>query len=109
MQLSQLIDKFGLRALTKIQDCEVRGGYASDLLSDVLANAEEGSIWLTHQAHRNVVAVANIKGIAAVVITGGREPHDDLVDVGNQEKVNVLNTEDNSFALAGKLYAAGVK
>ena len=38
--------------------CEIRGGYASDLISDVIANAQEGDLWVTLQTHQNTVAVA---------------------------------------------------
>ena len=43
---------------------EVRGGYASDLLSDVMANAQDADAWITMQKHVNTVAVAQLKGLA---------------------------------------------
>ncbi len=39
-------------------DRMVQGGYCGDLLSDVMANAPQGGVWLTVQAHQNIVAVA---------------------------------------------------
>ncbi len=30
---------------------EIQGGYASDLLSDVMGNSREGDIWITMQKH----------------------------------------------------------
>ncbi|HEX2998950.1 MAG TPA: serine kinase, partial [Armatimonadota bacterium] len=62
MQLSQVVETLKLRALTPLSESEVSGGYASDLLSDVLANGQEGDLWITIQAHRNVAAVAGLKG-----------------------------------------------
>ena len=38
---------------------EVTGGYASDLMSDVLANAEAGDLWLTLQTHQFFGSVAD--------------------------------------------------
>ena len=52
-------------------DREVTGGYASDLLSCVMAGARAGDVWVTLQAHANVVAVASLLTLAAVVITEG--------------------------------------
>ncbi|HUK76733.1 MAG TPA: serine kinase, partial [Thermoleophilia bacterium] len=46
-------------------DAEVTAGYASDLLSDVLANAPEGGVLVTLQVHLNVVAVASHAELAA--------------------------------------------
>ncbi|MEW6228356.1 MAG: serine kinase, partial [Bacillota bacterium] len=52
-------------------DNDVRGGYASDLLSDVMAHAGEGDVWVTVQAHQNIVAVATLAGLSAIVVAGG--------------------------------------
>jgi len=40
---------------------ECSGGYVSDLLSDVMANAKAGDLWVTLQTHQNIVAVASLK------------------------------------------------
>ncbi len=108
MLLSQAIQELDLRELTPASDREVTGGYASDLLSDVLANGQEGNIWITLQAHRNVAAVASLKEFAAVVITGGREPQDDLLEVAAQEGVCILGTPMGSFEVAGRLFTLNI-
>ena len=76
MKVAQLVEWFGLeiRAGAAGQEREVRGGYCGDLLSDVMANAPSGSIWLTVQGHLNIVAVALLREMAAVVLTGGPRP-----------------------------------
>ena len=51
---------------------EVNAGYCGDLLSDVMANAPVGCIWLTVQGHQNIVAVAVLREMAAVILTGDR-------------------------------------
>ena len=68
MKLNELIDKLDLRVLSPAEDMEreVRGGYTSDLLSDVMGNAEADTVWITLQVHRNVVAVAALKEVAVV-------------------------------------------
>ncbi|MBM3296186.1 MAG: serine kinase, partial [Candidatus Aminicenantes bacterium] len=47
---------------------EVRGGYTSDLLSDVMARSREGDVWITLQTHQNIIAVARLKNLSAVVL-----------------------------------------
>ena len=37
---------------------EVKGGYTSDLLSDVMGHAQEGDVWVTLQTHKNVMAIS---------------------------------------------------
>ena len=42
MLVKEVAEKLGLKILAAGNDQEVTGGYVSDLLSDVIANAEEG-------------------------------------------------------------------
>jgi hypothetical protein len=88
---------------------EVLGGYASDLLSDVIAHAREGDAWVTLQRHVNVVAVAQLKGIAVVVLVNGREPDPDTVARAAAERVPVVSTPLAAFDAAGALYALGLR
>jgi len=83
---------------------EITGGYASDLLSDVMGNASEGQVWITLQTHKNVMAIASLKDLAAVVLVKGNKPEEDTIMHSNEEAVPVLGTSENSFELAGKLY-----
>ncbi|MBI3944728.1 MAG: serine kinase [Armatimonadetes bacterium] len=109
MRLSQLIDELKLQVLTPpAPEAGVTGGYASDLLSDVLANGEEGNVWITIQVHRNVAAVASYKDFAAVILSGGRQPQDDLRDVAEQEGICLLSTPLSTYEVAGRLYALGI-
>ena len=41
-------------------DKEIKGGYTSDLLSDVMGNAREGNIWITLQTHKNIMEAEGI-------------------------------------------------
>lgn len=84
------------------------GGYASDLLSDVLANGKEGNVWITIQVHRNVAAVASLKEFSAVILTGGRQPQEDLREAAVQENLCLLGTTMSTYEVAGRLYAIGV-
>ena len=88
---------------------EVRGGYASDLLSDVMANAEDADAWITLQRHVNTVAVAQLKNLAAIVIVNGRQPEADLVARAAEHGVAVVTTPLGAFDAAGRLYAVGLR
>jgi predicted transcriptional regulator len=75
MLVSDLVEKFDLNlvggksGLTR----EVRDGYCGDLLSEVMANAPEGCAWMTVQGHQNIIAVAVLRNMAAIIITGGQK------------------------------------
>ncbi len=106
MKVSELVEEFGLTVFSgdKGLDREITGGYASDLLSDVMGNAREGQVWITLQTHKNVMAIASLKDLAAVVLVKGNKPEEDTIMQSNEESLPVLGTKENTFELAGKLY-----
>ena len=65
MNLNDLVKEFDLEVKTGANhlDREVTSGYVSDLLSDVLAHADEGTLWVTLHIHQNIVAVASHKDL----------------------------------------------
>jgi serine kinase of HPr protein (carbohydrate metabolism regulator) len=88
---------------------QVTGGYVSDLLSNVMGFATPGSVWVTMQGHQNVVAVASLAGLAAVVVAGGVAPEPETVAKAEAEGIVLLTTSLTSFELVGQLYRSGVK
>ncbi len=87
---------------------EVTGGYASDLLSDVIAHSRKGNIWVTIQTHPNIVAVAAMKELAGIILTGGREPDSDTLQKAEEEGIPILVSPLFTFELVGKLYQMGI-
>ena len=110
MQVKDLAEQFNLKAVAgqKGLDREVKDGYCGDLLSEIMANAPEGCVWLTIQGHQNIVAVAVLREMAAVIVTGGQIPDDETLEKANQEDIPVLLWPDSAYGLAGRLYALGV-
>jgi hypothetical protein len=89
--------------------CEVTGGYASDLLSCVMASAKAGNIWITLQAHPNVVAVASLLELAAVIITEGVSPDPETASKAQEMHITLLSTPKDTFTVAGELAALGIR
>jgi len=89
-------------------DRQIQGGYCGDLLSDVMANAPGGCIWLTVQTHQNIVSVAVLHGMAAIILTGGREPDQETVEKAEAEGIPILTWPATAYELAGKVYSAGI-
>lgn len=87
----------------------ITGGYTSDLLSNVMGNAVQGNIWITMQGHQNVVAVASLAGLAAVILAGGVEPDPEALTKAKTQEVILLATSLPSFEVAGRIYAMGIK
>ncbi len=108
MTLAELSQKLGLKPLTKLYDTEVQGAFVSDMVSDVMAGAKPGSLWITTQTHTNVVAAANLVDIAAVVVTSGRAVADEVVEMANRADLTILTTDLDTYGLVGQLHEAGV-
>jgi serine kinase of HPr protein (carbohydrate metabolism regulator) len=106
MKIKDIIDKLELKAIAGQENlsANVAGGYTSDLLSDVIANSKEGSLWITLQIHQNVIAVARLKDLAGIIIVNNREPDEDTLKKANEENVPVLSCQETAFEISGKLY-----
>ncbi len=111
MKLSELVKQFGLevKAGSRGLDREVTGGYVSDLLSDVLAHAEDGVLWVTLHIHQNIVAVASHKGLSGIVLVQGRVPEQDTVAKAEEEGIPIMVSALPAFELVGRLYKAGIR
>jgi predicted transcriptional regulator len=106
MKVSDIVKKLGLTVYSGVSGVnkEITGGYVSDLLSDVMGHAKEGQVWCTLQTHKNVMAIASLKDLAAVILVKGYHPDNDMAAQSEVEGVPVLGTKENTFEIAGKLY-----
>ncbi|MCP4627683.1 MAG: 4Fe-4S dicluster domain-containing protein [bacterium] len=110
MTVNDLVKRFGLQVVAGANglDRQVEDGYCGDLLSEIMGNAPEGCVWLTIQGHQNIVAVAVLRNMAAIIATGGQTPDDETLEKANQEGVPILLWSDSAYQLAGQLYSMGV-
>jgi predicted transcriptional regulator len=106
MKVSALVEKFGLTVYSGFAglENEITGGYVSDLLSDVMGFAQEGQVWITLQTHQNVMAIASLKDLAAVILVKGFAPDEDTLAHSEEEGIPVLGTQLSTFEIAGILY-----
>jgi hypothetical protein len=112
MNLEQIIRDLNLTVLTQPDDFSKiipQDGYASDLLSCVMAGACRQGIWVTLQAHVNIVAVAALLDLAAIIITEGAAPDEGTIIRANAEKITLLSTSEPSFVISGKLWELGLR
>jgi len=111
MHLRDVVKEFNMevKAGASALDREVTGGYTSDLLSDVLAHAGEGSIWVTLHIHQNIVAVASHKDLAGIILVQGRQPEQDTIAKAEEEGIPILVSGLSAFELVGRLYKAGIR
>jgi hypothetical protein len=106
MILEKIIETLELQVDTTAVnlDSEVTGAYVSDLLSDVIANAKQGNLWLTLQVHPNIIAVATLKELAGIILVNSRQPEEETLRKAEQEHITIMTTKLPTFHIAGKLF-----
>ncbi len=110
MNLQEIVKEMNLtvRCAAPNLDKQVSGGYASDLLSDVMANSKKDNIWITLQIHQNIVGVASLKELAGIIIVNGREPEEETLRKAEDENIPLMLTKLPAFKVAGRLYQLGI-
>ena len=111
MQVKDAVQKLGLEVQAGGEGLEqqITGGCTSDLLSYVMSAARAGNIWITVQVHPNIIGVAALLNLSAVVVTGEQPPEPATLAKAQEQGVTVLSTTENSYTVAGRLYAMGVR
>jgi hypothetical protein len=113
VNLHEIAQRLGMECLTP--ECpgdpgrEVAGGFASDLLSDVLAHAPQGGVLVTVQVHLNVIAVSVHAELAGVIFAGGRRPDSTVTARAVQEGIALYASAEPAFDVVGQLYALGLR
>ncbi|HMA59031.1 MAG TPA: DRTGG domain-containing protein [Halanaerobiales bacterium] len=109
MQLKEITESLHLEVLNEADlTKEVKGCYIGDLLSNVMARAREGDIWVTIQGHQNIVAVALLADAAAVVVAEEAEVDEKSIKRADEKDVNLLRSKLSAYELAQEFTKMGV-
>ena len=111
MKIRDIVKTLGLKVISgdKFLEREVTGGYAGDLLSDVLANSKKGNLWITLQIHQNIVAVASSKELSGIIIVNGRKPEEETLRKAKEEEIPVMISSLLTYEVAGRLFEIGIR
>lgn len=110
MIVRQVVDqlKWDVLAGDDYLDVEVKGGYVADLLSCVMAGAETGDLWITLQTHANIVAVASLLGVAAIVVAEGAVVPENTLTKAEDQGIAVLSTKEPVYETVASLISLGI-
>ena len=105
MKVSEIIGKLDLCVLTKAdyEDKEVANCYIGDLLSHVMGKAQPDDLWITIMNNINIVAVAALCDVAAILLCEGVSVPDEVLKKADGEGIIILKSELSAYELAGKL------
>jgi len=112
MNLQKVIEQLELECLTEPVDfgsVDLTFGYASDMLSCVMTGAQHGALWVTLVSSLNIVAVASLLELPAVIITEDAQPDQDTLIRANQQGITLLSTPLGSFEVIGHLWEMGLR
>jgi serine kinase of HPr protein (carbohydrate metabolism regulator) len=111
IRLKDIVERLNLSVCCgeALLDRQVTGGYAGDLMSDVLAHSKPGNLWVTMQVHDTVAAIAFQIGLAAVVISHGREPAAGTVQKAREHNVPIMVSGLSTFETVAGLARLGLQ
>ncbi len=112
MNLEEIIHNLNLKVLTDTRDFSavpVKSGYCSDLLSCVMTGAAPEGVWVTLMAHSNIIAVAALLDLSAVIITEDAQPDEDTIAKANEKGVTLLSSPKPNFQVVGELWDMGLR
>ncbi len=107
MTVRELVKVVDLEVLTGEvnMDEQIKGGYVSDLLSDVIANGPENSVWITVQRHINILGVAKLRNIVAIITPRSLKVEHGVIERAKAEGIALLRTSLTAFEVSGELYS----
>lgn len=108
MKVSEVASKVNLKVFNKYDDKEIEGVYISDMVSDII-NTKEGSLLITLQTHKNLIAAANLVDVSAVIFSRGKEPSEDVIALADKAGIGLFGFSEDTWTLAKKLFELGLR
>ena len=98
MTVKEFAEQQGFKVLAMPDgDREVTCGYAGDLLSWVMGKAPSDAAWFTIMSNVNIVAVAMLRDVAAIVVCEGAEIGEDVIARAAEQDVNLLLSDKGIY------------
>lgn len=109
-QAKELLDLLPVVLKTSPQTANntIEGVYCGDLLSWVMSKAQAANVWITIQSHINVIAVASLIGISAVIIVEGSEVDETVIQKAEEEEIAIFTTDRPAYEIASLCAKEGI-
>lgn len=93
----------------ELLDLEASSVFSSDMMSDVLAYADECSILITGLCNPQVVRTAEMLDIACIIFVRGKMPDANIIALAQGKGMAILATKHYMFTTCGILYEHGLR
>lgn len=98
MTVKELAEKYSFDIIS-IPDPErnIEGGYVGDLLSWVMGRAKTDNVWITIMTNVNIVAVAALADVSAVIIAEGACLDKAIIETAESKGINILSSQKTAY------------
>jgi predicted transcriptional regulator len=106
--LSRIVEG-SLVTLDGDQHRTVKGAFAADLMSDVLASIQPEAVLVTGLCNPQVVRTAHMADVAAIILVRGKLAPTETIDLANVEGIPIISTPHGMFETCVRLNQAGLQ
>ncbi len=89
-------------------DEDMTGAFGSDMMSDVLAFAENRDVLLTGLLNPQIVRTAHMLDMRCIVIVRGKTATEEIKRLAAENGIALLETKLTMYEASGKLYEGGL-
>lgn len=110
MKLAEILQIIEGKVISKNVDLslQVQMGSGADLMSDVLAFTQEGTLLMTGLTNPQVVRTAEMASVKAIVFVRGKLPPAETIALAEEKGIPLLASKFTMFETCGRLYKAGL-
>lgn len=111
MKISEVIDIIEGKVVSgeSMLDLEVKKGFASDLMSDVLTLDMDEVLLITGLANLQAIRTAEMSDISCIIFARKKKVTEEMKELAKESNIILIECAESVFKTAGKLYAAGIK
>jgi predicted transcriptional regulator len=89
-------------------DEDLSGAFSSDMMSDVLAFADNRDVLLTGLLNPQIVRTAHMLDMRCIIIVRGKTATDEIKRLAAENHIALLETKLTMYVASGKLYEGGL-
>ena len=89
-------------------DEDMIGAFGSDMMSDVLAFAENRDVLLTGLLNPQIVRTAHMQDMRCIIVVRGKIASEEIKRLAADNEIAMLETKMTMFETCGKLYEGGL-
>jgi len=89
-------------------DTDINGGFAGDLMSDVLASIQSESVLITGLSNPQVVRTALIADVRLIIFGRGKKPSQDTINLAVEEHLPIVTSKLGLYEISARLANHGL-